>query len=162
MTNKERFLTALRRGTPDAVPYWEQGINESCIIAAASHFTDDLPPNKLIHEMDLAEQIKLLVTLKNLVEELDMDAMTVPTLTGRELLGGNKLRDKLGIITQVTPHGEPFPIGGPIAGESDLDGFRLPVPDDSFLMAIQFAVSSLGGRRAVVLHSPGTFKLSWA
>ncbi|MFA6451039.1 MAG: uroporphyrinogen decarboxylase family protein [bacterium] len=162
MTNKERFLTALKGGTPDAVPYWEQGINEVSIIGAASHFTKDLPPNKLIHEMDAAEQFKLLFTLKNLIEELDMDAMTVPTLTGRELLGGNKVRDKLGVISQVTPHGEPFPIEGPIKSEADLAGFKMPVPDDSFMMAAQFAVSSLGGRRAVVLHSPGTFKLSWS
>lgn len=162
MTNKERFLTALRRGQPDAVPYWEQGINEVCIIDAAAHFTSDLPPRKYVHEMDTMEQFKLLLTLKNLVEELDMDAMTAPTLTGRELLGGNKVRDKLGVVSQITPHGEPFPVEGPISGPDDMKGFRLPVPDDSFLMAAQFAAAQVGSKRAVVLHSPGPFKISWS
>jgi len=162
MNNRDRFLTALRGGEPDAVPIWEQGINEVCIIDAAAHFTSDLPPRKLVHEMDFTEQFKLLTTMKDLIVHLDMDAITVPTLTGREPVGGGKVRDRLGIVSQITPHGEPFPVEGPIGGAADLDGFRLPTPDDSFLMAVQFAAANLGGKRAVVLHSPGTFKLSWS
>ncbi|MFH1538946.1 MAG: hypothetical protein ABIH66_08290, partial [bacterium] len=64
MTGKERFLTALKGGEPDAVPLWDMGINESCIINIAKHFTDDVPEAKFMHEMDSAELIALLNTLK--------------------------------------------------------------------------------------------------
>lgn len=162
MTNRERFMTALRGGQPDAVPVWEQGINEVCIIDAAAHFTGDLPPRKFIHEMDAAEQFKLLNTYKDLIVNLDMDGMAVPTLTGREIIGEAKIRDRLGIVSHVTPHGEPFPIDGPVKSRDDLKNFKLPKADDSFFTAAYFAVSQFRGARAVVLHSPGTFKLSWA
>jgi uroporphyrinogen decarboxylase len=162
MTNRERFITALKCGRPDAVPIWEQGINEVCIIDAMSHFTDDLPPRKYIHEMNPMEQLKLLETYKNLIINLDMDGITVPTLTGREVVGANRIRDRLGIVSQATPHGEPFPIEGPIKSRDDLKSYRMPKIDDSFLMGAMYAVSQFRGSRAVVLHSPGPFKLSWA
>ncbi len=162
MTGKERFLTALKGGQPDAVPIWEMGINEVCIIDAAKHFFTDLPARKLIHEMNMAEQLALLNTLVKLLDTLDMDGVTMPTLTGREDLGGNKVRDKLGVVSHVTPHGEPFPVDGPIKSESDLSGYKMPKPDDSFMMAVRFASAQFAGRRAVVLHSPGTFKVSWS
>ncbi len=161
MTNKERFITALSGGQPDSVPVWEMGINEVSIIIA-KHFTTNVPEIKLIHEMNLQEQIQLLMTYEMITEELDLDGFTVPTLTGREKVGNNLIKDKLQIISYATSHGEPFPIEGPIKDYNDILTYKMPKPDESFLLAAQFAVSKFKDKRAVVLHSPGPFKLSWS
>jgi len=161
MTNKERFMTALSGAQPDSVPVWEMGINEVGIIGIAKHFTENVPEVKLIHEMNLQEQMQLLMAYKVLAEELDLDGFTMPTLTGREDLGNNLVKDKLQIVTKITPHGEPFPVEGPIREPSDIKTYKMPKPDESFLTAVQFAVANFKDKKAIVLHSPGTFKLSW-
>ncbi|MFC1474860.1 uroporphyrinogen decarboxylase family protein [bacterium] len=159
---KERFMTALGGGEPDMVPIWDMGINESCIINIAKHFMDDVPEIKFIHEMDPNEVMALLNTLLKVLDELDFDGATMPTLTGREIVGENLTRDKLGIVSKVTPHGEPFPIDGPVKSHSDLKNLTLPTPDDSWTLAVMFAKAQFQNRKAIVLHTPGTFKLSWS
>lgn len=162
MTGKERFLAAMRLGQPDMVPIWDMGLNESCIVNIARLFTDKVPAIKFMHEMTPTEVIELLNTLFMLLEELDFDGVTMPTLTGREVLAENIVRDRLGIVSQVTPHGEPFPFDGPLAEEPDMSKLKLPKPDDTWVMAVRFARARFQDKKAVVLHTPGPFKLSWS
>ena len=56
MTGRERMLTALSLGQPDRVPVWELAFNEESIINIGRLFTDDVPPVKLAHEMNMAEK----------------------------------------------------------------------------------------------------------
>ena len=159
---KERYMTALGGGQPDAVPIWDLGINEPSIVNIAKHFTDDLPPVKLVHEMTPDEMIKIVNTLMLIVEELDFDGVTVPAFMGRETIGENRIKDKLGVISQPSLHGEPVVMEGPIKSRDDLKSYRAPVPDASWFMAVQLAKARLKDSKAIVFQLSGTFKISWA
>lgn len=162
MTNKERFLAAMNLMTPDMVPLWEMGINEAPLIGIARTFTDKVPAPKFLHEMSMEEQINFFMTYKLVIENLDLDGFTVPTVAGREILDSRRVRDRFGVVLGINEHGEPFPIEGPIASPEDLKSYRIPTADDSFLLGVRLAKSMIGDSRAVVLHSPGTFKMSWS
>lgn len=162
MTGKERFLTALRCGEPDAVPLWDLGLNEESIVNIARHFTDKTPPVKLVHEMTPDELLAIMNTLLLVVEELDFDGVTVPALTGREPEGENFIRDKLGVLLMPSSHGEPVVLEGPIKTPDDLKNYKPPRPDASWYLGVHVAKSKIDGRKAIVFQMPGTFKISWA
>ena len=160
--HKDRFMTALRGEQPDMVPLWDLGINETSIINIARHFTDDLPPDKLVHEMTPDELIKIVNTLMLVTDELDFDGVTVPAFLGRESVGSGTIKDKLGVVLQPSPHGEPVVLDGPIKSREDLASYKAPVPDASWFLAVQMAKNHLQGGKAIVFQLSGTFKFSWA
>lgn len=162
MTGQERFLTALMCGEPDMVPIWELGINEPSILNIARLFTDNVPSLKYLHEMTPADLVNTLNMLKLIVEELDFDGVTVPTLQGREMLGSDRVRDNLGVVYQVSPHGEPFPVEGPINSMSDAESYKPPKVDDMWVLGVTFAKSQFGDGRATVLMLPDPFKVAWS
>lgn len=162
MTGKERFLTALNRGEPDMVPIWDLAFNEPSIVNIAKHFTDNVPPLKLLHQMDANDLVAIMRALFLIAEELDLDGLTMPTLLGREHIEGDIIRDRLGVIQHVGWHGDPIPFDGPIKSPADLKTYKPPKVDDSWLMAAMFAKSHFKGRIANVLMMPDPFKISWA
>ena len=162
MTGKERYLAALRREEPDMVPIWDLAFNEPSIINIAKHFTDDVPPLKLLHEMDANDLLAIMRALFLIADELDLDGLTLPTLMGREYLGDGVIRDHFGVKQHVTIGGDPLPFEGPINSPDDLKSFELPKVDDSWVMAVQFAKMHFKERKAVVLMMPDPFKISWA
>jgi len=137
-------------------------INEASIVNIARHFTDDLPPVKMVHEMTPDEMFKLVNTLMMVVEELDFDGMTMPVFTGREVIGKDLVKDKLGIISRMSPHGEPVVMEGPLKSPGDLKNYKLPVPDASWFLAVQLAKARLKDSKAIVFQLSGPFKFSWA
>lgn len=162
MEPRERMLAALNLEQPDRVPVWELAFNEESIIGIASHFTSDLPPLKQASDMSLEEKIKLFEGMCTIVEELDLDGITLLPLGSREKVGENLVKDEVGVVYHVSEHGSPYPIEGPIKEASDLKSFELPPPNPADLMGLQFAVQKFEGRRAMVFHTPGPFKLSWS
>ncbi len=159
---KERYLTALKNEQPDMVPIWDLGINEPSIINIAKHFTDDLPPLKMVHEMAPDELMKMLQTLMLIVDELDFDGVTMPMFLGREIVGENLVRDRMGVVSQVSPHGEPVVMEGPIKTKSDLKSYRPPLPNASSFIGLQLAKAHIRDSKALVFQLSGTFKFSWA
>lgn len=162
MTGKERFLTALMCGEPDRVPIWELAINEPCIINIARLFTENVPPVKFLHEMTPSDIVAIFNMLKLIVEENDMDGVTVPTLQGREMISDSLVRDHMGIISLITPHGEPMPVEGPINSMAEADAYRPPKVDETWAFGTKIANAQFGEKRAVVMMLPDPFKVAWA
>lgn len=162
MTGQERFLTALMCGEPDMVPIWELGINEPSILNIAKHFTDNVPPLKYLHEMTPGDLVNTLNMLTLIVEELDFDGVTVPTLQGRDQLGGDRVKDHLGVTYQVSPHGEPIPVIGPINNKAEAEAYKPPKVDEMWVLGVTFAKSQFKDRKATVLMLPDPFKVAWS
>ena len=162
MQPRERMLTALELGQPDRVPVWELAFNEESIIGIAKHFTEDLPPLKPVSDMSMEEKIQLFDAMCTIVDSLDLDGITLLALGQREKIDDKLFKDGLGIVYHLSDHGSPFPIEGPIKEASDLGSFKLDPPNPAELIGLQYAMQKFEGKRAMVLHSPGPFKLSWS
>ena len=162
MTGKERFAMALGGGQPDRVPIWELAFIESSIISIAKHFTEDVPEFKLIHEMDPDEVMALLATLYLVVEELDLDGMTLPVFSGNEVIGENRIRDPLGIVYMPSDNGLAYPLQGPITTRKDLAAYEKPVIDATWVLPAQLAKEHFKDQKAIVLMPPDPWKTYWA
>jgi uroporphyrinogen decarboxylase len=156
------MLAALDLKQPDRVPVWELAFNEVSIIEIARHFTSDVPPLKQASDMTLDEKVQLFEAMCTMVDALDLDGITLLPLGQREKIGDNLIRDELGVVSRLSDHGSPFPVDGPIQEASDLTSFRLGSPNPAELLGLQFAVQKFAGRRAIVFHTAGPFKLSWS
>ena len=162
MEPRERMLAALELKQPDRVPVWELAFNEESIINIARNFTSDVPELKQVSDMTIEEKIQLFNALCTLVEELDLDGITLVPLGQREKVGEGLIRDELGVVSRVSEHGSPFPVDGPVKNASDVKSLKLDPPGDAVFMGLQFALQKFEGRRAMAFHTPGPFKLSWS
>ena len=162
MQPRERMLTALELKQPDRVPVWELAFNEASIIGVARHFTSDVPPLKQASDMTTEEKIQLFGAMCTLVEGLDLDGITLLPLGRREKISEKLVRDGMGVVYHMSDHGSPYPIDGPIKEAVDLKKFKLDPPDPADLLGLQIGVQRFEGKRAIVFHSPGPFKLSWS
>ena len=77
MNGTQRIMTALARGIPDRVPHFELAYNEESIIKIARCFTKDLPQPDCIQRMDLESRVKLFDAVLLVMEELDVDGLTL-------------------------------------------------------------------------------------
>jgi len=162
MTGKERFNIALKGGQPDMVPLWELAFIERSIIGIAKQFSDDAPPFKLIHEMTPNEMMALLRALFFVVEKLDLDGFTLPVQAGNEVVGENRVRDKMGIVYIPSDNGLAHPVQSVITCREELDNYKKPKVDESWFMAAKFAQMYFKDSRAVVVMPPDPWKTFWA
>ena len=111
MNNKERFLTALRKGTPDKVPMFDLEFNEASIINIGKYFSDDLPPLKPMLDYSPEEVQQLSHVFFKLVEGLDLDAVNfVYTAGSHRLIDSTEyFKDDMGVVYRLSEHGDPFP-----------------------------------------------------
>ncbi len=138
MTGQQRFLAALQRRQPDRVPIWELIVNRPVIDALYGD----------ISYLDFSEKENL-------------DGVTIFETGKREDLGNNVVRDEWGIVWTIEPNGVPYPCGGPIKDERDLDKFRPPDPDaDHRLDDLKAAVKRFRGNKAIVFLGHETFEFS--
>ena len=138
MTGTERFLTALARKQPDRVPLWELIVNEPVIKALYG----DIP------YLDFAEKE-------------DLDGVTIFEDNRMEEIGAETFRDEWGVVWKIEPNGIPYPSGGPIRDEGDLDGYSPPDPDAGHrLVSLREAVKRFKGERAIVFLGHETFEFS--
>jgi len=162
MQPRERMLAALDLKQPDRVPVWELAFNEASIIGIARHFTSELPPLKPVSDMTMEEKLQLFDAMCTLVDSLDLDGITLLALGQREKVDDKHFRDGLGVVYHLSDHGSPFPVEGPIKDASDLKNFKLDPPSEAELIGLSFAQQKFEGRRAMVFHTAGPFKLSWS
>ncbi len=162
MNGKERIGAALELKQPDCVPIWEMAYNESSIIGIAKYFVEahDLPEPKLIMDMSDTERAQLLRALMAFVRELDLDGVTAVSLAPRERVDKQHIRDAIGVVYHLSDFGEPYPVGGPIAERSDLEGFALRSPADADFLMLDVLRSTFP-EKSIAYHMPATFKLSW-
>lgn len=161
MNGKERMLTALSLGIPDRVPHWELAYNESSIINIARQFTSDVPEIDYIQRMDLDSKIKLFDTAVRVIEEIDVDGITMRVFSESEFFNDTDYKDNQGVVYRVDPVGESVVIGGPISQESDLETYKLPKIKETDLLALSYCVEKLGENRAIVLSLQCPFRRSW-
>jgi len=160
MTGKERIEKAFRHVEPDRVPLWEMAFNESSIIGIASHFTDDLPPVKLAHDMSDEEKLVLLSLLFIIIDEMGLDGFPSLILLDSEADGTGFIKDAWGCIFQESEAGEPVIKDGPIKKPEDIASFSVYRPRESDFLMLLAAKARFGDDLAQVLVHPGPFQLS--
>ena len=106
MNGTQRIITALSRGVPDRVPHLELAYNEASIIKIARCFTEDLPQPDYIQRMDLESRVKLFNTALLVMEELDVDGLTMRIFPGIRAIDEEHYRDDWGVTFLLSPHGE--------------------------------------------------------
>ena len=161
MNGRERVLAALALGRPDRVPHLELAYNESSIIKIARHFTGDLPEPDFIQRMDLESKVKLFEAALLVIEELDVDGMTLRVFPRTERVDDMHVRDDWGVTWQLSAHGESVVVGGPIEAESDLDAYTPPKIGEADLLALGYCAQRFKGNRALVLSMQDPFRRSW-
>lgn len=132
LTNLERVLKTLDRQEPDVVPTCEITINQKvqdAILPGASY--------------------------EDFVEFLDLDAAVYFdwAYDRYETLDEAKgiIRDKFGVIKQLTSEIDPMPLEAPIKSEKDLDNYVPPNPNVPWKYeGLQKAVKRFKGQRAIV------------
>ena len=135
----ERMMTALRREEPDRVPVWELIVNEPVIKALYGD-----------------------ISYEDFVEKDDLDGITIfEDQRVTEKFSDTQYKDEWGILWTIEPNGIPYPSGGPIKTESDLDKYTMPDPDaDHRLESLRSAVKRFKGEKAIVFLTHDAFEFS--
>jgi uroporphyrinogen decarboxylase len=161
MNGRQRIITALSRATPDRVPHFELAYNEASIIKIARCFTEDLPKPDYIQKMDLESRVKLFDAALLVIEELDVDGLTLRIFPESQAIDEKHVRDDWGVTFLLSPHGEAVVVDGPIRDESDLSSYRPPKVRESDLAGLRYSVQRFKGTRASVLSMQDPFRRSW-
>ena len=156
------MLTALSLGQPDRVPVWELAFNEESIIKIGRLFTDDVPPVKLAHEMNIDEKLKLLEVLYKFARELELDGLTSIYLFNRVLVSPDHIQDDWGRIFHIDREGDGVPVQGPVNEPSDLRKLKIIHPQENEFLMLMVSKSSLGPDICHVLFVTGPFRESWS
>ena len=161
MNGKQRVISALSLEIPDRVPHLELAYNEASIIKIARCFTEDLPQPDYIQRMDVVSRVKLFDAALLVIEELDVDGLTMRIFPETQAIDEEHFRDDWGVTFLLSPHGEPLVVDGPIRGESDLEGYSPPRAGESDLAALRYCAQRFEGARANVLSMQDPFRRSW-
>jgi len=161
LNGKERMVTALGLGIPDRVPHWELAYNESSILNIARLFTDDLPDADYVQRMDLDNKIKLFEAVILVLEELDVDGVTLRIFSDSDFMDDEHFRDDWGTVFRLDPVGEALVIEGPVTDESDLKNLKVPHIKETDLLALSYVAERFKNERAVVLSVQCPFRRSW-
>ena len=139
MNGYERMMTALRREQPDRVPVWELIVNEPVIKALYGD-----------------------ISYEDFVEKDDLDGITIFEDQGiTEWFSDTQYKDEWGILWTIESNGVPYPSGGPIRTEADLDRYTAPDPDaDHRLDSLRSAVKRFKGEKAIVFLTHDAFEFS--
>jgi uroporphyrinogen decarboxylase len=161
MNGRQRVITALSRGIPDRVPHFELAYNEESVIKIARCFTEDLPKPDYIQRMDLESRVKLFDAVLLVVEELDVDGLTLRIFPETRAIDADHFRDDWGVTFLLSPHGEAVVVDGPVHDPSDLDGYQPPKVKPSDLGALSYCTQRFKGTRASILSVQDPFRRSW-
>ncbi len=161
MNGRDRILTALSLGVPDRVPHLELAYNEASVIKIARHFTEDVPELDYIQRMSPEDRIRLFEAVLLIVEELDVDGLTLRVFPETQTLDERRVLDDWGVTFQLSPYGESVVVAGPVKDESDLNGYKPPKVRESDLLALSYCAERFKGTRAKVLSMQSPFRRSW-
>jgi len=162
MSSQERVLAALRCQVPDCVPIMELCINEPIIIRLAELLTGQAADIEVGAETFGDESQEAVDLYCTVVQELPLDATCYIISTRREFIDEQRVQDKFGTISQISEHGEPFPVEGAIASRADLKGFDMVsrLGDDDFAR-VRYVIEKVGDSKAHFVMIPDPFKISW-
>ncbi len=147
MNQRERLLTALSGGEPDAVPTWELAINQPVI--------------RSILQED-ARAIGDLYSYMVLADKLNIEGVTAFEAMDYEKVSKEVVADEWGIKFKVGGRGEKFPLEGPVKEEADLEELNAPDPGRSDRWnTLKMMKSFFGDRKAVSVCVHDAFEYSW-
>jgi uroporphyrinogen decarboxylase len=130
VNGKDRILTALQRGTPDAVPTFEW-------------FIDATVGRALADSADILD----------IVDRLDLDAVNIRPDYRTTPLDERTVVDEWGIQRRLTGDVLPALLNSPIANLADHRRYQFPDPEAPHRLAtLEKAVARFADRRAVVLN----------
>jgi len=133
-----RFMAALRREEPDAVPVWELLINSPVI-----------------------ERLRPGASYADFAEWMDLDGVTCGEDWKSEPVDDGGIKDEWGIVWRVAEPGVTYPCGGPIETEEDLDSIEPPDPEAPWrLKTLESLVKRFKGERAIVFLGHDSFEFS--
>lgn len=153
MNSKQRILAALNNQIPDRVPILDV-IDAQIILAIARilGFDSGRPEGDKLREVDRYCMF---------VKELGLDATIGGISTGVERVGDNLIRNRFGMVSQVSQHGESVLREGPIKEPSDLLGFHMAPPSLDDFEQVLFTMEEVGSDCAHFVGLGDPFKLSW-
>lgn len=138
MNGYERIMTALKRQEPDTVPVWELIVNRPVIEALYGN-----------------------ISYEDFVEKEGLDGITIFEDQKLTRLNDTQIKDEWGILWTIEPNGIPYPSGGPIKTESDLEKYVPPEPDTDYrLNTLKSAVKRFKGEKAIVFLTHDAFEFS--
>ncbi len=138
MNGYERIMTALKRQESDTVPVWELIVNRPVIEALYGN-----------------------ISYEDFVEKEGLDGITIFEDQKLTKLNDTQLKDEWGILWTIEPNGIPYPSGGPIKTELDLDRYIPPDPDADYrLDSLKSAVKRFKGEKAIVFLTHDAFEFS--
>lgn len=161
MNGKQRILTALEVKEPDRVPLYIHGINEAPIIGIGKHLTDGLPEPQDFRLMNERDQLKLMETLFMIHEHFDIDGITCFEIGHEEKVDDLHVKDRFGVVYQLSEHGIPVPVGHPVKNLDELKNYTFPLPKREDLGLLNLAMQHFKGRKAIFWLMRGIFVRSW-
>jgi len=107
------------------------------------------------------ESFKILDLYCSVINKLELDATTTNFSVGLEIISKDRGQDKFGTIYYLSPHGEPFPVEGPIKKLSDAEGFDMvsKLGDDDF-SGVKYVINKIGKNKAHFMNILDPYKLS--
>jgi uroporphyrinogen decarboxylase len=162
MNARERVLLALDRKEPDRVPIFESYINDAVLVELARLLGVETKKVEVGKERSGEEKTDTLDLYCGVVNALDLDMTSTKMSTGLKRTSPERGRDMFGTIWLMSPHGEPFPIEGPIKGLKDLEGFDMAsrLTRDDFAR-IRYVIEKVGKEKAHFVTVSDPFKINW-
>lgn len=162
MNSKKRVLTALECEQPDRVPIVELHISQPTIVEIVESLTSEPVEVATTRDEYGEEAFEVLDLYCLAIEELGLDATCSNFSMGLESIGGDLAQDKYGTVYQLSEHGSPMPLEGPISDLADLKGFdmisRLEADD---FAGIRYVIERIGDSKAHLMSVNDPFKVSW-
>ena len=167
MSNRERFLSALRREQPDRVPICELVIDKSIIrklsellgVRPKANAKEGRPSGERSEPHGRTHHVELYC---DVVERLDLDAVFYPFSYGLHKISEDKARDKFGRIYRLSPHGEPLPAEALVTDLSDAERFDMASQlDAEDFTDLKYIVKRFGKTRACCMPINDPYKETW-
>lgn len=162
MNARERVMTALEGGCPDRVPIVEPWINQSVLVRLAELLGISSPAGPIDDQALEEERQEMMDVYCQVIEGLGLDASASRFLMGMSAISGNLVRNKYGTTYQLSEHGSPLPVSGPIKKSEDLAGYDMVSkldPDD--FNEVRQVVATCGPDLAHFVVVPCPFKIAW-
>ena len=160
MTHRERFLCALNRKQPDKVPIFENWIDKPIIEKLSKLLGIDAKNYK--KEDKSYNGIPYIELFCNVLEKLDLDAISYVFSTGNKNISPKQSIDKYGRIFNLSPHGEPLPAEPRIKSISDANNFNMSsMLNFKDFSELQLIIKRFGQSRAYCMVFNDPYKESW-
>jgi len=138
LNSKERFITAIKLGMPDRVPFYEDYISKNVIKKIEGKYID----------------------LNDFVEKWEMDAITIYGNYKKEFINDNTYIDEWNITRKEIEGEYPITIRSPLKNRNDFKHYVFPDPDSEYIYNdLIKAVKRFKDKKAIIFKINDVFSL---